>query len=328
MINRHNQFQIITLLIFFLSLIGCSYNTASTDKAEVKLIELSALPENARFISTGSVGVAFWLTAAQAGKTHFPVPKQSADLLLVKTIRLYHFDEKNNRWDELSKSYYDVHSNEVIGMNLRPGIYSAFGWSVNPVENAMQRIILDASLGYGESLSKSVPNQSTSISDFRRFLVQIAIPEFSFTFTSNSCQTKNEPDCPEACRRAAGRIILNSCRVEETVCVQPRCCDCVEATITERFVPPPVGPIATQIRECNRNPNSPLCPLCPNGLSCPGGPFTGNQIIAPSLSVPDYSALDKLGLGVLIDDVVLRESLKEVVEGVIGVKYPVPPPWP
>lgn len=228
------------------------------------------------------------------------------------------------RWSELPDSRYDQDAQELVGTNLEPGLYSAFGWSANPVENALQRMVADATLGYRSRVADPDQGEEDGGLSATSFLVRAWLAEVSFSYRETTCETKDNPDCPENCQRAAGRVTLSSCRVDGVECPEPDCCECVTGTVTERFTPPPLSPIDIPLTPCP----GPQCPICPDGLSCPTGPFVGIPSIAPTLELPDYAMLEGIGLGFLTDDPALREAFKEVVEETIGVQYPVPPPWP
>ncbi len=331
--------RLAAVLVVCTMMLGCAH-LGGPSTSEIEPIELGALPPKADFVPIGSIGAAYWVEGGRAMEARFPTPVGAVDSLLPATIRLFRFDEKTDRWSEIVESRYDEKSRELIGANLRPGFYTAFGWSANPAENALQRILVDATLGYGALTD--APNfnlrpdqgERVPIDAFRRELVRSWL-HGSFSFPITSCQFLDVPACPEQeCRRAASRIISRSCRVRVGTepspidCPQPQCCQCESGRFTERFVVPLLIIMDQLPIPCGSTPRGILCPTCPNGLSCPRGRFVDTPQIEPLLDVPNYAFLDEIGLDVVIDDVMVREVLQDIVEGVTGNEYPVPPPWP
>ena len=310
-----------------LGLAACHHVNNPSPMPEIDSVGLGSLPAEARFITLGDIGQAYRLTASGPVEGRFPISPDTLETLLLATIRLFRFDEMTGDWLEIADSYYDAQTNEIVGKDLVSGLYTAVGWSANPAENVMQRIVFDWSNGFGPffddaQLQEEPADNQTGFDHprFRTSLVQNWI-YISFSLRRTTCETIDEEGCPRPCRRLAGRRKLSSCPVE---CPEPDCCECQEFTWTERALipadlfqaPPPL---------CR--PGQGPCPLCPNGLSCPSGPSVDTDIIKPTLSVPDYAFMTELGLGALVEDVVLRDDLHALVETIVGTEYPIPPPW-
>lgn len=330
---RHLRNGSVSTLLLCSMLAGCAHLSGpSASEVEIQPIALGALALEAHFLPIGSIDTAYLLKGGPATEVRLPTKQGAVDALLPRTVRLFKFDEETGRWTEVADSRYDEESRELVGVDLGSGVYTAFGWSANPVENALQRILLDSSLGFGGLVNppdSSPGNEQSSehfIGEFRRDLL-LGWLDLSFSYPVTSCQTRDEPGCPSECRRAAGRVILSSCRINRVVCPQPGCCDCVTGSFTERSVVPRSF-FETLPIPCRSPSLGLLCPVCPDGLSCPTGRFVEMPQIKPALDTPDYAFLEDIGLGVVTEDPVLRDDFHDLVEAVTGNKYPVPPPWP
>lgn len=334
---KHRGLQTVAVLALSSLLGACCHSTGGSPVGEprIETIDLVSLPAEAWFAPIGSIGTAYRVTGGYPGEARLPTGDGAADGLLPATIRLFRFDERAGRWSEIPESRYDGQSRELVALNLGSGVYTAFGWSANPAENAFQRLLLDASLGYGgffdplasrEALDRG---QDASVRAFRRDAL-LSWFDFSFNYPKTTCgaiKGEDERDCPPACDLAAAHeVLLLSCQVETVMdgrevlvdCPQPRCCECVTGTVTERAVIP--GSFFERLPPpCARGPRSFPCPICPDGLSCPGGGFTGLPAIAPVLEIPDYTFLETFGLGAVRADPVFSETLEEIMKGVTGI---------
>ena len=292
-------------------------------------VALEDLPEEAAIESIGSIGTAFRLEGEAPIAGSFEVPGKAIDGLLPATVRLFHFRENEGQWAEVPDSAYDEKARELTGKGLSPGLYTAFGWSKNPVESTIQRLIFDGQRGYrpeaGELQSLEKLRLEVQQADFelQPGLVRDWL-ELSVTLPRRTCETIASEDCDFVCQRMAGRIKLSSCPEE---CPAPDCCSCQDFSWTDR-VRIPGGILPPLPEPCAGGPNGPFCPICPLGLSCPTGEGPGIEAIAPILEVPDYTVLDDVGLREVIEDVELRDVLHRVVEETVGTEYPVPPPYP
>lgn len=324
---KHRRLPSIAVVALSSLLGACCHSTGGSPAGEPKIetLDLDSLPPGAEFAPIGSIGTAYRVTGGYPGEAHLPTGDGAADGLLPATIRLFRFDDGAGRWSEIAESRYDEQSRELVGLNLGSGFYTAFGWSANPAENAFQRLLLDASLGYGGLFeprgSNPTGDQSpgAAVGAFRQDVL-LSWLDRSLWFPVTRCHIEGLA-CPVACLSHRGKL-LHSCLVtnaagEPVSCPQPGCCFCITVPVRERVViprslferlPPP----------CARGPRSFPCPICPDGLSCPGGGFTGLTEIAPVLETPDYGFLETLGLGAVTADPVLSETLEEIVEGVTG----------
>lgn len=295
-------------------------------KIEVTPVDLADLPEGAQFTTVGHAGRVYQLEAEEPPvSARFPVAPEAVQTLLPDTLRLFRFKSALNQWEEIDASSFDAGTGELVGDGLEPGLYTGFGWSTNPAENAIQRLGLDARLGYrpqGDSLRtlaelrKEV--EATDL-ELRPDLVRNWLL-LSFSLERTTCETLNNPDCDPLCQRLAGRTKLSSCPSE---CPEPECCECETFSYVERlFVPRNFLDPIPQI--CPGG----LCPICPQGLSCPTGPYVQEQAVHPRLEVPAYEIFQSVALSEIVEDEVLRDVLHQVVEESVGTEYPVPPPWP
>ncbi|MFA0964849.1 hypothetical protein AB9P05_23775 [Roseivirga sp. BDSF3-8] len=136
------------------------------------------------------------------------------------------------------------------------------------------------------------------------------------------CRTFNDTVCN---RVACGG---NLPRIEEscpTECPAPRCCSCKTITLRDRLALPVdfinyMNPCRAVLPE--------RCGICPLALSCPDGPYRNIERIRPTLNPPDYGIYRELGMGSLLENEEMRESLHRLTELVTNRRYPVPPPWP
>lgn len=292
----------------------------------IEPIPRSELPLEAAFVPVGWAGTAYRLEGGTAGEVRFPMTESAVEGLLPATVRLFRFDEGAKQWTEIADSRYDEASGDLVGADLDPGFYTGFGWSSNPAANALQRIALDASLGYAGLGTNPLrvggvgQGQGPSIDAFRSTLVQGWLG-YTVVYPITFCRIVH-PACPltSGCP-VPGTPVGDSCFVMGVDC--RACCQCItfrgriSTPVPGSFIEPPRFP-------CERTR---LCPVCPNGLSCPTGPFVELPEIKPEVEVPDYSILEELGLGVVLDDPVLRDHLHGLVEEVTGGDYPVPASW-
>jgi len=330
--HRWRGRPVVALLAGLLPLLlaGCETLPPPAGPSEVEAtpVALADLPEGARVESLGNVGTAYRLSGDAPIAGTFPVAAVRVEGLLPDTLRLFRFDTQTGAWAEIGDSSYDKKNGRLTGANLTPGLYTAFGWSANPVANALQRMIFDSQLGY-----RSAGDQIPTLAELRE---QVAVADFdaqtqllqgwldlSVSLERTNCETlRGEDDsCPLVCRRLAGRRKLSSCPEE---CPEPECCFCQTFSWPERVRVP--GSFLPRLPEpCS---GGLFCPPCPLGLSCPTGPGPRLQVIGPTLSTPDYAVMNQLGLGEVVEDVALRDILHRAIEGSLGREYPVPPPWP
>ncbi|MCX2743863.1 hypothetical protein OO013_08300 [Mangrovivirga sp. M17] len=307
-------------IIFILILIwGCkSSGSSATDDKDVIKMSLATLNIKSRPLDLGNIGQVYRLQNPPPEETRLEVKNDISNKLLPKTIRLFRYVESDNLWVEIKDSYYDAEKNELVGNNLKPGLYTASGWSSNPAANAMQRMIYDLSKGFEpifneDQLYQDRDNSDLDI-DYRTTIVQNWI-SYSVNLKRITCETIDSEECDDSCGRSAGRTKLSSCPEE---CPEPECCECIEFTWPEKILIP-VSFLDIQDIPLPR-------PICPYGLSCPTN--SDNSIIKPTLDVPDYSFMKDLGMARLINDAALRDNLHQLTEVIIGKEYPVPPPWP
>lgn len=321
---RGPRHLLLATLIASIGLLGCP-DPATPPGGAVTVVSLDELPQEARFTPVGDIGRAFRLAAGGPAETRFPVQPDAAASLLPATIRLFRFDEAGENWVEIADSRFHDDSRTLVGSNLEPGIYTAFGWSANPAANALQRLIFDAAHGFGppqgEPLSLDRIRELAEASDVGASEPVLALGDWlRFTYsTLTICQVSNGPGCDFV--SCGPPRIVESCPSD----CRPPCCTC--RTI---FIPAqPRSPLpATQAPKPCESLGSPiLCPVCPLGLSCPSGPFVDVEAIRPTLPVPDYEIFRTAGFGKIVDDEVLRVVLDRLVEQTVGQEYPVPPPW-
>ena len=291
------------------------------------------LPRGARFVPVGNIGEAYRLQGG--GAARFPAPREGAAALLPGTIRLFRFDEQRSAWAEIPGSRFDERTGELVGDSLAPGYYTAFGWSRNPAENAVQRILSDMRRGLRPERGAPTSQDSlrahvASVPAALRSALMRDWVQWSFTLDQTTCQTHDMPGCHDICRRRAReqklelpsqRTALASCPGQ---CPDAPCCTCETFAVTERFwIPESI--FATPLLSCTGVPGGPTCPVC---LSCANGALAAAERIRPTLEIPDYRFMDGIRLGGLVADVALRDIMHDMVEETLGRQYPVPPPWP
>lgn len=286
------------------------------------------MPRGAAFAPLGNIGLVYELSASGAVDASFQVPEEAVKTILPSTIRLFRYDDKEESWGEIAKSHFDAEPSVLVGKDLKPGLYTAFGWSANPAENALQRMIFDFEHGYSASLKDSSAAGAQVVDvEMLRLEILLAWIFIEVNLTRTACEALDNPGCPLFCRRLASHHRKFSSCPQDTAsgmtCEAPNCCSCVTRNIREgAYVP---ESIFEAVPPLCRTPGQ--CPICPNGISCPTFSDFDINIIAPILPVPDYEVFSKIGLGGIIQDTVLRDSLNGLVEKITGQEYPIPPPW-
>jgi hypothetical protein len=312
------------LWLIVIGLIGLLWLLLSP-KPTINAVPVSELPPEARPVDVGALGQVYRLDADGPVDVRFPAPRQATQDLLDDTVHLFVLDPTNGRWLEVEGSYYDARAGELVGQDLSPGLYTAFGWSANPAANAIQRMIADVQRGHlpeqpqASTLDELRQQVASTRPELRPGLVRDWVL-WSFNLQRTTCETFAGEDCHPNCGRH--RTKLRSCPAE---CPESAgCCECQTFNWPERLYVP-VGFLEIAPVPC---PGGPPCSVCPNGLSCPTGPFVDEQRIDPTFEVPRYDVFDRVGLEELVDDVVLRDTLHRVIEQTVDRQYPVPPPWP
>lgn len=320
---RGPKHLLLATLIASIGLLGCP-EAVTPPGGAVTVVALDELPEEARFTPVGDVGRAYRLQAGGPADARFPVEADAAATLLPATIRLFRFDDAGEDWVEIADSRFDPDSRTLVGSDLEPGLYTAFGWSANPAANALQRLIFDAANGFGpqqgEPPSLDLIREQAKASDIGALEPVLGLGDWlRFTYTPlGICQVFSGLDCATSCGPPRW---VQSC---PTGCTAP-CCTC-----RTRFIPvQPRSPFpgTRSPTPCESLGSPILCPVCPHGLSCPSGPFVELPEIAPTQPVPDYGIFRTAGLAEIVDDEVLRVVLDRLVEQTVGREYPVPPPW-
>lgn len=288
--------------------------TEAIPLALVVEVPRSMLEERAAFLDLGAVGRVFVLEGNGPLDAGFPVDPDITEHLLEDTIRLFAWDEQLG-WTEIDDSAYDPSTYEVVGSGLEPGVYTAFGWSAEPVGNAMQRLLLDAQYGYRPDAELMV------FDELEAELGQMNNPRYgtglvrdwlqlSFSFTRTNCETLGGPFCDLECGRT-NRTKLNRC--PENCPAEDGCCECQTFTDTERVVIP-ARLFDDLLFPC------PLCPVCPNGLSCPGGFGPDVDTIKPRLTRGfDYAVLEDLRVDELTTDDWVRGAFDALVQDTVGL---------
>lgn len=321
---RDHRYLLLAALIASAGLLGCP-KAATPPGGAVTVVALDELPQEAHFASIGDIGRAYRLRAAGPVDTRFPLKAGAADTLLPTTIRLFRFDDAGQDWVEIADSRFDPRSRTLAGSNLEPGLYTAFGWSANPAENALQRLIFDARNGFGsqqtQPLSLDQIRDLAKTSEMGALEPALGLGDWlRFTYSKEThCTVQRGPDCLAA--GCGPPRWVSSC---PSGCTSP-CCTC--RTIYIPAQPRSPFPPTRSPQPCESLGSPILCPVCPHGLSCPSGPFVDIEVIQPTLPVPTYEIFRKAGFGEIVDDVVLREVLDLLVEQTVGQEYPVPPPW-
>lgn len=293
--------------------------------SEPVLVPPAEVPKAAQFAALGAVGAVYRLEHKSTAEVKIAIPAEALTRLLPHTIRAFRFDEQTTAWQELPETKVDPESRTMVLAAPEAGYYTAFGWSLNPADNALQRWTLDAKHGRrpdyepAETLEALRKQVLTVASHHRHELVRDWMV-WEVTLDRTTCETKDAEACADSCKALAGRKKLSSCPEE---CQAPACCECEEFKFIERvWVPQSLfdsGGICIA--------GQPGCGLCPNGLSCPTAETPPITVIAPTLETPDYSQFHGR-LGDLIADEDLRDYVHSMVERTVGQEYPVPPPWP
>jgi hypothetical protein len=318
-------------LLLLLAAVGCAPPASAPDPAHVASVTLGELPADARFVEIGNIGQAYRLHTTLPANIRFPVPQDGAASLLPATVRLFHFDAERAVWTEIADSRFDVQTSELVGRNLAPGHYTAFGWSKNPVENALQRLNLDAQLGYRpeqaafgslDELSQAVLSAPV---EERSILVRDFVQVRGITVPSRVCWVgPDTSSCPTGCADAV--LTHRDWSQCPAACpLQPGCCRC-ETVPARLSVPESV--LGPALRPCPGWPTGRPCSLCPGGLSCPTGQLSNVEQIRPNVSVLDYTVMHRLGLGSLVEDQLLRTILNTAIGQMLGRQYGDPSPQP
>lgn len=315
------------MLAGLLSVMGCTTITrivggddgseGSTEELSAGVVEVprSLLPPEAAFLDLGSVGRVYQLTHPGPVDAGFPVPPDIGEALLVDTLRLFVWDGQST-WTEVPDSGFDPAASEVVAAGLNPGFYTAFGWCADPVQNTMQRLILDAQRGYRPG------GQPVSYDELEAEFGGLNHPAYgagmlrdwlqlSFSVTRTTCETYDGPGCDPVCGRPLP-YKLSSCPTE---CPETTCCDCETFSETERAYIP-AGLLDGLLRPC---PTGGLCPVCPDGLSCPTGVGPALDTIAPWGGPFDYQVLDELRVGVLTGDDWVRGGVEALIQQTLGL---------
>jgi hypothetical protein len=321
---RGPRHLLLATLIASIGLLGCP-KLVTPPGGAVTVVPLDELPQEARFTPVGDIGRAFRLEAGGPAEARFPVQPDAAASLLPATVRLFRFDDAGEDWVEIADSRFDQSSRTLVGSNLEPGLYTAFGWSANPAANALQRLIFDAANGFGppQGAPPSLDRirELAEASDVGALAPVLAIGDWlRYTYSRKTwCKIVSGRDC--LAMSCGPPRIVESCPTE---CTAP-CCTCDTIFIPTQPRSPFPAPQAPM--PCQSLGSPILCPVCPLGLSCPSGPFVDLEAIRPTLPVLDREIFRTAGFGEIVDDEVLRVVLDRLVEQTVGQEYPVPPPY-
>ncbi len=284
-------------------------------------VPLAELPANARFKTLGFTGAVHRVEGKVESEVRLPVPAEALQRLLPGTIRAFRFDQPSSIWKELEATTLDEQSLTVTLTEPEPGLYATFGWSRDPVLNAVQRWTVDVANGRRPTAppAATVEDLRNRIGNLDPKLRPAAVRDWvvwELTLQLTTCEAFDEPGCDPACRAASGQK-LNQC---PDICTDD-CCSCETFDFTERAVIPRV--VLDRLQPCPIDKSG--CRLCPGGLSCSDHPPI--VAIAPDLDTLDYSVLDRR-LAEVVGAMDLRDHLHTAVEQTVGHEYPVPPPWP
>jgi len=315
---------------------GCTTSAPVAGPTQVSLVTLDELPSVARFAEIGNIGQAYRLQTTLPANVRFPASQQHTSALLTGTIRLFHFDEQQARWTEVADSRFDGQTSELVGSNLAPGLYTAFGWSANPVENALQRLIFDAQRGFRNEAfafasldelrqgiaSTPVERQPQLLHDFIQ--LSVSLEQTTCHLVDNAAHAA----CSEACRDLARpRQRTGAWGFCPRECRQPECCDCESFTVTER-VWIPESMVRPALQPCPGWQNGQLCPLCERGLSCPTRAAASVVQITPNSVILEHSVMHRVGLGPVAEEPGFRSAWHTAIEQILGRRYGDPSPQP
>ncbi|MFA0964850.1 hypothetical protein AB9P05_23780 [Roseivirga sp. BDSF3-8] len=139
------------LLVVYLYLFTTCNPSQPATTPGYRMLDPSVLSLEELYLPLGETGLVVKVESTQTD-LRLPLP-DGPNMVLPETIRLFRLDKNEGKWTLVPASKYHAGSEEVVVPELGKGLYIAAGWSANPAENVLQRLIYD----WGQGVSPKIP---------------------------------------------------------------------------------------------------------------------------------------------------------------------------